>query len=65
MAFAENYARRMEHRVSGGNARPVSFTGDVNVHVHMPPGSDGKEVVKTVAGIMRNTLQAQAQAVYA
>ena len=55
-AAVQGYAHNVERRISVA-------VGDI--HVHMPPGSDGKEVVKTVAGTMRNTLQAQAQAVYA
>ena len=60
MAFAENYARRMEHRVSGGNARPVSFTGDINVHVHMPkPLENGDEFGRAASPhIQRATLWA-------
>ncbi len=50
------YAAKVEHHVS------VSM-GDI--HVHMPPGSDGKEVVRTIsATLKRNIFHALAQGVY-
>jgi hypothetical protein len=64
-----NYSAGLSRWDSAYKGKPSAAHVSVavgDIHVHMPPGSDGKEVVKTVSGtIMRNTLQAQAQAVYA
>ena len=48
--LGKHYAAKVERHIS---------TGDLHVTVNMPPGSDGKEVVRTVSATMRNTLHAQ------